>query len=432
MKILLTGDIHVGRASSSVPNDDRTPFLAASAWGRIVDVAIAENVTAILVSGDMVEQSNRYFEARGPIEAGLARLTEMGIRTVAVSGNHDFSVLPQLADEFAARGLAFELLGRNGVWSNTRIEAAGESLSVVGWSFPRSDVREDPVANFPAQSLGESAVIGVVHGDLGVTSSKYAPLQESVLTNVPVDGWLLGHIHAPKLRAAAGAPWILYPGSPQALDPGEAGVHGVWIISVSGRTVTAPELIPLSSVRYERHSVTVSGCTDQSSIRTAIDRSLQALVDGAQNAGGEYLTNLVVDLDVHGETQAATYVQETLDEIKEFAASGSIDVHVRSSSNSTAMPIDLDALTGGKGLAGLLARVIVDLEAGRMDGPESQLLMRRVLPLRDSIRLQSTVTHGDMERPATLDENFFQAEALKAARTLLATIAEPKSQCGNP
>ena len=432
MKLLLTGDVHVGRASSSVPEDRIKQYLAASAWERIVDAAIDQGVAAVLVSGDLVEQSNRYFEARGPIEAGLRRLTERGIRTVAVAGNHDHDILPRFADEFASRGLAFELLGRNGTWSETRIAAGGESVTVLGWSFPRGEVREDPLGSFRSEAGGAAATIGLVHGDLGVASSKYAPLDASMLESKPVAGWLLGHIHARSLRAAAGVPWILYPGSPQALDPGETGVHGAWIAEVSGRTVSVPRAIPLSTVRYERHRVDVSGRGDAGGLRVAIDGSVQDLADRSRADGGRHLTDLVVDLEVFGATAAASSVAEVLGELSDIAPVGPLAVRVRTTSDRTTPPLDLEALAGGHGLPGLLSRAILALEAGNRDAPEAKSLLQKVLPLRDEIRLQSTVRRGDVEEPATLDETFFRDEAIKTARTLLASIIDASSEGGEP
>ena len=425
MKVLLTGDLHIGRASSSVPAERVEPYLAASAWERIVDLAIEGGVAAILVSGDLIEASNRYFEARGPLEAGLRRLTDVGIRTIAVSGNHDFDILPRLADKFVEKNLAFELLGRDGVWTETRIEAAGEALTVVGWSFPKGEVRDDPVATFPWQGRRTEVTIGLVHGDLGAATSKYAPLSERTLTGVPLQGWLLGHIHAPMLRTPEGAPWILYPGSPQALDPGEAGVHGVWMVEVAGSSVSAPWQVSLSTVRYEQHGVDVSGIADEAALQARLDMSLQEVADRAGNEGGRFLTDLVVDLHVRGDTPAAHAVPTLLQDLKQqYSATGSVMLHIRSSADSTALPLDLHALAEGAGLTRLLARAIIDLEHGLSVGPEAQSLLRRVLPLTQSISLRASRSDGDdVERPAKLEESFYRAEALKAARTLLAAIA---------
>jgi hypothetical protein len=89
MKILCSGDLHLGRRSSRLPAGvDAGAHSATAAWKALVELAIAERVDLVALSGDLVDRANRYFEAFGPLEAGVRRLTAAGIPTVAVAGNH--------------------------------------------------------------------------------------------------------------------------------------------------------------------------------------------------------------------------------------------------------------------------------------------------------------------------------------------------------
>ena len=83
-------------------------------WEMIVDRAITETVDAVALSGDIVDQDNRFFEATGPLERGILLLASKGIHTFAVSGNHDYDVLHRLADSIGSEH--FHLLGRGGQW----------------------------------------------------------------------------------------------------------------------------------------------------------------------------------------------------------------------------------------------------------------------------------------------------------------------------
>src|SRR5690625_108199 len=81
MKILCTGDLHLGRRSSRLPEHiDGRAHSSASAWGRVVDLAIAERVDLVLLSGDLIDDANRFYEALGPLEVGLRRLATAGDR----------------------------------------------------------------------------------------------------------------------------------------------------------------------------------------------------------------------------------------------------------------------------------------------------------------------------------------------------------------
>ena len=77
MKILCTGDIHIGRRSSRVPTHlDGPAFSCGSAWLRVVERAIAEEADLVCVTGDLIDRANRYLEAIGTLEAGIRKLVD--------------------------------------------------------------------------------------------------------------------------------------------------------------------------------------------------------------------------------------------------------------------------------------------------------------------------------------------------------------------
>src|SRR5690606_30847102 len=98
MRVLCAGDLHIGRRPTRLPSDvDSSRLSCARSWESIVDYAVDQRVDVLALSGDVVDQSNKFYEAIGPLERGLARLRAAGVATVAVAGNHDHDVLPQLA-----------------------------------------------------------------------------------------------------------------------------------------------------------------------------------------------------------------------------------------------------------------------------------------------------------------------------------------------
>lgn len=283
MRVLLSGDLHLGRSSSRValPAADGAVLRAASAWERLVELAIRERVLAVCLSGDIADKDNKFWEAIGPLEAGIGRLSEAGIWTVAVSGNHDFDVLPRLADGLSEQARArFLLPGRGGAWERVTIrDGQGRAvLHVDGWCFAQERVRESPLREYALDPPGDGVpVLGMVHGDLGVTESVYAPLSLSDLMRAGPAGWLLGHIHAPRLERGAGAAgvgscWVLYPGSLQALDPGETGGHGPWMLELEHGRLSEPHPVQLSSVWYESVEVAVDGLAEVGDVRDRVFR----------------------------------------------------------------------------------------------------------------------------------------------------------------
>ena len=243
--LLVTGDLHLGRFPSYVPASD-TSLSVEAVWEAVVTLAIEQEVDAVVLTGDVADQDNKLFEAIEPVRRGVERLGKAGIQTIAVSGNHDFDVLHRLGALLDDEG--FTLLGAGGKWEALTLRRSGEPLlQFVGWSFPSRYARDSPIHSFSAPE-SEVPTLGLVHGDLGALTSPYAPLDRAALAALPVKAWLLGHIHRPAFDRT-GSTVTLYPGSPQPLDPGEAGVHGPWLVTVTADGHIEAEQHALATVR---------------------------------------------------------------------------------------------------------------------------------------------------------------------------------------
>ncbi len=136
LRLLIAGDLHLGRASSRVTAQDASDVTVRAALDHLVDAAIRENADLLCLTGDVADESNRFWEALGPLTRSITRLAEEDIVTLAVSGNHDHDVLPRLADQLDPN--AFHLLGRGGNWERYTHEVDGApALHVDGWSYPQ-------------------------------------------------------------------------------------------------------------------------------------------------------------------------------------------------------------------------------------------------------------------------------------------------------
>jgi DNA repair exonuclease SbcCD nuclease subunit len=111
---------------------------------------------------------------------------------------------------------------------------------------------------------------------------------------------LLGHVHAPALIREPGEPFILYPGSPQALDPGETGVHGPWLISFDDRTVNDIEQLPLSSVRYEESEIALKNPASREQVDQQVYPALRQLTEQFADEAGQALRALCLRLCLTG------------------------------------------------------------------------------------------------------------------------------------
>lgn len=276
MKILCAGDLHLGRTSSKL-GPAHTPLSepASTTWSAMVDLAIAARFGAVLLSGDIVDRGNSYFEALGPLQRGIERLAEAGITLVAIAGNHDCEALPRLVKTFKSD--KFVLLGCGGVWESYVLEDGGlPTLRVVGWSFPAEHVTTSPLAQELPKTVDLTLpTVGLVHGDLDKPLSRYAPLSLPQMKATDYQLWILGHTHQPMLNMALPGPPVLYTGSLQALDPGEPGCHGPWAFETTGPDAFQPRQIPLSPVRYATVTVPVDAIETMEDLAPAVQKAIQ-------------------------------------------------------------------------------------------------------------------------------------------------------------
>lgn len=272
--LLCVGDLHLGKAPTRVPDDalvraglTRRDVSPAGAWERIVQAAVERQVSAVVLAGDVLDEKNKQFEALGPLDAGVRKLASHGIEVVAISGNHDVTALPPLADSID--GLV--LLGRNGRWERHDINAGGGvPVSVVGWSFPERVVTTSPLAGAGTEEVRQlvaaapagAIVLGLLHCDLGQPASRYAPVAAAQLAVAPGAAWLLGHVHGTTIVPGPDRPvttrTVGYLGGASPLDPGEPGWHGAWLATCTA-TGVALSRVNCARHRYEQVTLDISG-----------------------------------------------------------------------------------------------------------------------------------------------------------------------------
>ncbi len=384
MRLVLSGDLHLGRSSSRIPDTVRPEEVrSVTSWMRIVDFAIEKKADIVCLSGDIADQSNKFWESIGPLERGIQRLAENGIRTVAVAGNHDFDVLPRLADQLPSEH--FTLLGRNGKWERITIKCNGEeALHIDGWSFPSGEVAASPLNTYKLDRDPQIPILGMVHGDLDAATSPYAPLQLIQLQSLAPSGWLLGHIHAP--RFIEGSPWVLYPGSPQALDPGETGPHGPWIVDIENGRMGLPVQFPMSSVWYERCTIDLSDVSDETGLEAAILDRIRAEADGITCMAGPFLLYTSLRVKLTGHTAASHCVNKIAGYLeKDFElTSDRGSTMIEKVENQTIPAIDLVEYAKSSSAAGAVAGLLLELEKDEVSEPVEKLIRKTIEKLRSA------------------------------------------------
>lgn len=106
MRILHTADLHIGKVFEKISMLEDQKYILK----QISDIAIRENVDAVLIAGDVYQRSAPQAEAMEVFDGFVTALTEAGKKVFMLSGNHDsaqrisyFSSLIKGAGVYAAQ-----------------------------------------------------------------------------------------------------------------------------------------------------------------------------------------------------------------------------------------------------------------------------------------------------------------------------------------
>lgn len=386
IKLLAFSDLHLGRSSTGLTGAPQG-LSTEEGWRRIVDLAIEQHVDAVLLGGDCIDRDNVFFESVSRLSGGFKRLADAGIEVLMVGGNHDYRALPEAIRSTGKPNI--RLLGEHGKWEAIDRTYNGQDITFVGWSFPDQHFRTSPMSGFDALEVkGDRPVIGLVHADIA-PESPYAPVTIPELFATPVDYWLLGHIHKPQVFEQSGKR-ADYPGSPQALSPKETGEHGVLLIEVASKFAIDVKRVPLSPVRYEQHTVDLTG-VDADQIRSAVMNQITDAPERQDLLHG-HLKALVFDVRIEGQQADFDAVENQLNGLTddwETTVQG-VNVSVRKITYALEPMIEnLDALARQNSPAGALAKLILSLEGDE----ENSTLADRVLERFDQ-RFEDLARHA--------------------------------------
>jgi hypothetical protein len=365
VRILFVGDMHLGRLPSRVP--DAVLDLGAlnlqdlgptAAWERIIEEANIQRVHAVALAGDLVEGDNAMFEAYGPLATGVRRLVARGILVAAVAGNHDTVALPRLAAEIDG----FHLLGAGGTWSTVTITGdPGLAVTLAGWSFPARHHSASPLLNPPPDPMG--ITLGLLHGDLDVSPSGYAPVRTADLHRVSYQGWFLGHVHKPDAVPHDGSPFYL--GSVTGLKPTETGSHGPVLVQVFPRGESTARRLALAPLRWEELELDCSDLEDPPGlIESHLLGGMRGLFKDLQDQLDE-VRALGVRVTLRGriaDPAAMERALRALDLDRLVTRHEGVVLFVQKITNQVTAQIDLATLAHQADPPGLLARNILALE----------------------------------------------------------------------
>ena len=340
-------------------DQDARAFAPRRAWRALVSEAIAEKVDAVALTGDVVDQDNRFYEAFSQLQDGVRKLVDSGIAVVAVAGNHDFDVLGRLTGHIDG----FHLLGRGGKWQTITVDGAGgTAVRFLGWSFPGRYVTDNPLADCRLTGSGEPTV-GLLHCDCNAAASSYGPVALADLRARELDVWVLGHIHRGG-TVGDKSPLVLYTGSAQGLDPGEPGPHGAWLVTIEAGQRPSLRHKPLAALQWECVDIPLDRVSSVAAMEQAVTGSIRGLHETVRSQETAMVRAVGCRLRFTGRTplhgRIASAVVRLIEDCR--PSFDDISYFIESVQDQTRPDIDLDELARSSDPAGLLARRLLVLD----------------------------------------------------------------------
>lgn len=255
MRFLHIADAHLDTSFSGRSESIRRRLREASreAFERAVDVAVREDVHALLVAGDLFDGDRLSFQTERFLLDQARRLADHGITVVYATGNHDPG-----APGTGPRTLRWPTNVRLAPDGTPRRflmpDHAGEPVGYVtaighedaGVSTDLSRLLPRPDGTLPEVALLHTQV----HSSIGAGEHHpYAPSELTYLRHAGFDYWALGHVHV--RQQLSEDPPIWYPGSLQGKSHADVGERGGLLVDLADREAPAVSFRSLSPVRWD-------------------------------------------------------------------------------------------------------------------------------------------------------------------------------------
>ena len=284
-RFIHTADLHLDSPLTSLAlrNADLGDLVRGAtrkALERIVDLAIAEAVDALIIAGDLYDGSQTSMATALFLMGQMRRLDMAGIRVFIIRGNHD-------AQSQITRELTFppnvHVFDGRGKPVKAGALANGREIHIHGVSFANPHAPASLLPTYRAP-VPDAVNIGLMHTSLAGTSrhDPYAPVGIADLSAHGFDYWALGHIH--QRRVHLEKPWIVMPGNPQGRDINEGGPKGITLATIAEDGSIACEAHPVAIAIFERLSADLSGIDDWPAMLDRVETTLgeaRAAADGA-------------------------------------------------------------------------------------------------------------------------------------------------------
>ena len=284
LRLLHMADVHLGARHADLGEQaaaQRERQFAA--FTAAVDLAIAEKVDLVLISGDLFDSNVQPRRSVERVAAQLNRLVAAKIRSVILPGTHDAYDRSSIYRAYDLKSLAGSTPEDDWVTVLTSarrgIHIGACDVVVHGPVFPTKKAPHSPMEDIDVAGQKGRATwhVGMVHGAIaipGKTDRDDVVITTDEIGASGLDYLALGHWHSVQ-QAKAGGVTYAYPGAPEpvAVDQDRAGK--VLLVeleeSAAGRSIAVTER-PVGKTRFEKLDLDAAGITTQPALVESLGR----------------------------------------------------------------------------------------------------------------------------------------------------------------
>jgi DNA repair protein SbcD/Mre11 len=311
IKILHTADLHLDSPLKSLAlRDDRlsaqVQTATRTAFQRLMQRAIDESVSAVLIAGDLFDGKERSAKTAAFLVSEFSKLGAAGIQVFYIKGNHDAENPIAGAFELPSNVHVFE--GRGG-----KVRLNDVNIWIHGVSFSGKHAPDSLLPKY-GPPVQDAINIGLMHTSLSGASGHdpYAPCTVAQLQNHGFDYWALGHIH--KRDVHLSKPWVVMPGIPQGRDIGESGPKSATLLSIDTSGARSGDTSPIqieeifvAPVVFQKSQCDVSGVENDDDLRARFRAHFEA------EASETKADAAILRLTLSGQTSRAWHIRRDAD-----------------------------------------------------------------------------------------------------------------------
>lgn len=263
LKILHAADLHLDSPFEALPSGKAAVRRAEqrTMLSKLTELAVRERVDAVLLSGDLLDSDNTYYETG---EELIQALRGIPAPVFIAPGNHD-----RYTEKSVYARLKFPenvYIFRKNEIETVTVSARG--IRVHGAAFTESR-SEALLTGFKCEKKDGFIDLLCLHGEVGNRYSSYNPITEEELANSGADYAALGHIHKASGLRRAGNTWYSWPGCPEGRGFDETGEHFVNLVELQDGNCVI-EQVSIASRKYEVLNVDVTGTEPLLAVHTML------------------------------------------------------------------------------------------------------------------------------------------------------------------